>query len=226
MVRRKQGRGVSLGPLSLHARYAGSMSAAFPRTLLIDTCGEGAAVALAEGAGMVRIVALEARAASKEIFGAVRALLGIAGVSGLSAVAVVNGPGSFTGVRTGIAAAKGFCEAAGLPLVAVSRLAVLAQRAVDTQGAAEFAALFAGRGEWYVREVASGREWLAAAAELDGKRVIVCEQRAAELLPDATIVAVSLAHALPLVLKTQAVDAALVDANYVRREEQIYAKRA
>lgn len=47
-------------------------------------------------------------------------------VSDLDAVAVANGPGSFTGIRIGVAAAKGFAWGAELPCVGTSTLASMA----------------------------------------------------------------------------------------------------
>ena len=47
-------------------------------------------------------------------------------VSQLDGVAVANGPGSFTGIRIGVAAAKGFAWGAELPCIGVSTLAAMA----------------------------------------------------------------------------------------------------
>ena len=48
-------------------------------------------------------------------------------VKDITAVAVANGPGSFTGVRIGVAAAKGFAWGAELPCYGVSTLEAMAE---------------------------------------------------------------------------------------------------
>ena len=47
-------------------------------------------------------------------------------VGDIDAVAVAHGPGSFTGVRIGVATAKGLCWGAGIPAVGVSTLEAMA----------------------------------------------------------------------------------------------------
>lgn len=44
----------------------------------------------------------------------------------LDAVAVSGGPGSYTGLRIGVSAAKGICYSAGIPLIAISSLESMA----------------------------------------------------------------------------------------------------
>jgi tRNA threonylcarbamoyladenosine biosynthesis protein TsaB len=199
------------------------------RLLLIDTCGEAAGVAVCSGLHVVASEDLPRTGASAEIVAAVRKLLATEGwrMAELDAVGVVSGPGSFTGMRTGMAAAKGFCEAAGLRLVGVSRLEVLADAAGVRSG---LVALDAGRSELYVREVASGREWLCADAELIGTgSLAVAEERVAERLAAGEVLLrpLRVGDALGVVLQRLAEaadDAALVEANYVRGEGDIYRK--
>lgn len=216
--------------------YAGAMGS-FGQDgalLLLDTCGERASLAVALDGHVATELWLEERAASGALLGAVREALGSAGVElrGLAGIGVVNGPGSFTGVRVGVAMAKGLCEAAGVPLAAVSRLTVLAEAGGLRQG---FVALSAGRDQVYVREVGAERdgvEWMLPAESLRdlaaGREVVYAEERVAVLLSEGVQlrrVALSAASSLLPVqrcLREGGSDLALADANYVRPEEAIY----
>ena len=202
------------------------------KVLVIDTCGEVGSVALCDGDLAVAQEVLAARGSSSALVPAVARLLEKQGwsLAELDGVGVVSGPGSFTGVRVGLAAAKGLCEAAGLPLVAVSRLEVLAATAGLQDG---YAALDAGRGESYMRAVATGSEMLCGLDEAqlmaaDG-RVVVAEDRMLAVFAgmQVELVAMRAELALPIVLRelqARAGDAAMVDANYVRGERNIYGK--
>lgn len=52
-------------------------------------------------------------------------------VSDCDAVCVSKGPGSYTGLRVGVSTAKGLCFGAGIPLLAVGTLDILAWQAID-----------------------------------------------------------------------------------------------
>lgn len=201
------------------------------RVLVIDTCGASGSFALAQGAEVMAESSLPGRAASAQLLAQVRSMLEGAGweAAELDAVGVVSGPGSFTGVRVGLSAAKGLCEALGVPMGAVSRLEVLE----ETAGVADaVAVLDAGRGEAYVRD--SGREVLVKVEELAeqfrGREIVVAEEAlAAKLSPlRVRVVELSAASAVGAVRRCLAeggTDVALADANYVRGESQIYASK-
>lgn len=204
------------------------------KLLLIDTCGETAGVALCAGHEVLATEDLVQGTASAGIISAVQCLLTQQGwrLAELDAVGVVIGPGSFTGMRAGLATAKGLCEATGLPLAAVSRLEVLANAASLHDG---LVALDAGRGELYVRDTTTGREWLCSSSDLEvaasGRPVIVAEARIAERLEALQPVLYPLhvsdaLHVVLLRLRDGGSDVSLTDANYVREESDIYRKPA
>lgn len=81
-------------------------------------------------------------------------LLARAGVTvgGLRGIACGSGPGSFTGLRVGLAVAKGLALAFDLPLVLVSSLSALALDLAARPGASLLApCIDAGKGEFYVQ---------------------------------------------------------------------------
>jgi tRNA threonylcarbamoyladenosine biosynthesis protein TsaB len=210
----------------------------------IDTCGPEGSVALGQlsattglegrcsnGASIEILgqIELEGRTYSARMVAAVGELLGGHGVKlrDLGCIVAVNGPGSFTGVRVGLSAVKGFAMGSGIPVAEVSRLAVLSGKAgVDA------AALDAHRGEVFLR--VGGRELLAGAGELAEiaapERVAVCDEAAAKVLrlawTDTELVELAaptasdaLRQALPRVLAGDFVDIALLDGNYLRRPD-------
>jgi universal bacterial protein YeaZ len=84
--------------------------------------------------------------------------------SELDALAVGIGPGSFTGVRMGLAAARGIAFAVGLPVAGVSTLAALAAGAPDA-----VAVIDAKRREVFVRQGGEIVALPAAAFEAPGR---------------------------------------------------------
>lgn len=97
--------------------------------LTVDTSTPAGSVALSRGDELVGEVLLNLRSThSDRLLPAVQQLLGEAGLQlgELDAFGVVLGPGSFTGLRVGVATIKGLALATAKPVVGVSSLQTLA----------------------------------------------------------------------------------------------------
>ena len=110
----------------------------------------------------------------------------------LSLIAVTTGPGSFTGVRVGLATARGLAVALGLPLAGIATTACLLAQA-EAGDRLAVAAIDTHLGDWFCAIRADGAVPFVAsteglAAHLDGKPCLVVgpeADRLAPLLPDA-----------------------------------------
>ena len=206
--------------------------------LAIDTCGPSGSVALGRSSSrdveILSQIELEGRSYSSTLVEAVKDVLSQNGVElrQVSCIVVVNGPGSFTGVRVGVSAAKGLAEAAQIPVTSVSRLEVLASLAAVTSSA-----LDAHRHELYLRlgeQGRPGRELLAGIRELEAieprsPRVACCDdaaillERAWPAVELVLVQAPSAADALRLcasrVTAGAFVDLAMLDGHYLRRSD-------
>ncbi len=118
--------------------------------------------------------------------------------SDLARIAVSVGPGSFTGIRIGLATACGIGFAANVPVVGISTLAAMAA-AVESDCASVLAVLEAGKGEVYVQAFDSAPK-LRAVGEAkvmspDAMQALAHERDAVTReLPDAQGVAWLAAH--------------------------------
>jgi tRNA threonylcarbamoyladenosine biosynthesis protein TsaB len=97
--------------------------------LAIDTTSESGSLALADNGLVLEEVALHSPDGFAHVlFDEMVGLLARHGVkiTGIEGFAAAAGPGSFTGVRVGLTAAKGLAEATGRKVVAVSNLQAVA----------------------------------------------------------------------------------------------------
>ena len=112
-----------------------------PLILAIETSSRVGSVALALGTELLGQATFSAPLRhSAEIFGAIAGLLSRAGYgpSDLRQVHISAGPGSFTGLRIAVAAAKAMHLAGGVRIVAVDCLDVIAANAKDVPSATAF----------------------------------------------------------------------------------------
>ena len=204
-----------------------------PRVLAVDTTHEYGSLALDDV-----VVPLHAPSGFAHVlYPHLRELLDRGGVrlAEVDCFAAASGPGSFTGVRVGLACIKGLAEAARKPAVAVSNLEALASlgaaplRAVllDARRGEIYGAVYDARGRIVVPEtVGSLAQWLATlpAGELE----FISTDFAAfgEALPGAPRVTAprALAGAVARIAaarfaRGEACDPAALDANYVRRSD-------
>lgn len=98
--------------------------------LNIDTATEHASICLSEGEKIIGLIeSTEQKNHASFVQPAIQQLIEQAGITlkDINAIAVTSGPGSYTGLRVGLASAKGICYALQKPLILVNTLEVMAQ---------------------------------------------------------------------------------------------------
>ncbi|RYZ08933.1 MAG: tRNA (adenosine(37)-N6)-threonylcarbamoyltransferase complex dimerization subunit type 1 TsaB [Myxococcales bacterium] len=164
---------MALGSLS---SYLGSV-----RVLGIETSTSQAGVALLEGGGKLVLERASARPkqSAERLLPLIAALLAEAGwpASSLDRIGVSIGPGSFTGLRVGIACAQGLSLGLGIPLVGVTSLRAMARAVPETLPGLRVPVLDARRAEVFAGAYEAGPRAaerlapFAVAAELAAERL-------------------------------------------------------
>ncbi len=217
--------------------------------LAIDTSGKHGSIALAdcqagEACRVIEVVPLDGGTFSAELVPQVAALLAKHGFNkhDIDGFAVVSGPGSFTGLRIGLAAVKGLAEVLAKPIAAVSLLEAMAV-AGHSQGKVT-AVLDAGRGDIYVGEYQvsdSGAqlvgERLLPRSELTrsaaGTIVITNDRALVKAVADAGLAVEEIELPRSDVIARlgwrkiqdgEIVSPADLDANYIRRSSELFSK--
>ena len=212
----------------------------------VDTSGRRGSIALCRGDGdsfeVLQLTSLEGGTYSAQLLPRIAEALqqNSLNKTEVDGFVVVSGPGSFTGLRVGLATVKGLCEVLRKPLATVSMLEAL----VLTHGRAgenAIAVLDAGRGEIYVGEyrLDSGRatlvrEYIAKLDEFAGQppvgggNLLTVDEKVAEGLHAANrnvilvapVDAGEIGHiGIRKLLTGETADPATIDVNYIRRSD-------
>jgi tRNA threonylcarbamoyladenosine biosynthesis protein TsaB len=216
--------------------------------LAADTSGKHGSIALARcepsACDVVEVVPLDGGTFSAQLVPQIAALLARHGHGrrDIDAFAVVSGPGSFTGLRIGLAAVKALAEVLAKPIATVSLLEALAAGSGE-QGRV-MAVLDAGRGDVYAGEyhmngvgMRRESERLLLLPELAqcarGCIVITPDRRLAQSARDAALRVQEIEFPRADViarlgcrklLAGEIVSPSELDANYIRRSSEIFSK--
>jgi tRNA threonylcarbamoyladenosine biosynthesis protein TsaB len=131
------------------------------RLLAIDTALEACAAAVFDSEADSLLATqslLMARGHAESLLPLIARVMEQSGIEfgDLDRIAVTVGPGSFTGLRVGISAARGIALAAGKPAVGLSTLAAYAAPHVSTEDAVIISAIDAKNGQVYLQVFGAG----------------------------------------------------------------------
>lgn len=115
--------------------------------LALDTATEACSVALLHDGRVLSHYEVIPRLHAQRVLPMINDLLGEAGVarSAIDAIAFGRGPGAFTGVRIAVGVVQGLAFGLDRPVLPVSNLAILAQRALRERGVQQVAAAIDAR---------------------------------------------------------------------------------
>ena len=124
------------------------------RIISIETSTEVCSVALHEQGQLVALSEIKQQGAHAEkLMGLLDEVVHAGGItfSGIDALAVSQGPGSYTGLRIGISTAKGLAYGLGKPLIGINTLESIASSVEAEQGGSIVVALDARRMEIFTQ---------------------------------------------------------------------------
>ncbi len=214
-----------------------------PLVLAVDSTGEYGSLALVRGSEVIEETLLHSPSGFAHVlFDSARELLGRLGieVGEIDCFASASGPGSFTGVRVGLAFAKGLAAATNKPAVGVSNLRALAEfgsaplraTVIDARRGQVYGAVYDASGEPVGEEVVAEFGKWAASLPTGGFEIV-----STDFSPFSALIAASPLAGAPWVTapraqaaaiariasaayaRGEAADPALLDANYVRRSD-------